>query len=83
MPTSQADSSMVRFPGQVELLQQGTHPTSTSLMPEDLEAVVVEAGRPDSNREPKEFVIRFPAVRGAGQWALNTNCQGYSMLGCI
>ena len=82
MPASQADPSMVRFPGLAELVQQGTHSTSAGLMPEDLQAVVVEAGRPISNREPKEFVIRFPADR-AGEWESNTNCQGYSMLGCI
>ena len=58
-------------------------PSSAPLSPEDLDAVIISAKQQTSNnnnnnnhRQPKMFSVNFSSGG-------NTECAGYSMLGCV
>ena len=70
-----------RYPGDSSAVNFGFYEASA------LDAVVVEAF-PNSNRASRQFKIKFPKyvtsekTEESNQFE-NTNCKGYSMLGCI
>ena len=55
--------------------QRPQRPHRPQFSPDQLDAVVIEAKKKNRHRKPKQLSVNFPED--------NTNCLGYSMLGCV